>query len=135
MTDTDFSPLAWQLARTAKIRGHQDSRVSAELKVDKDVLVGYGATTNGATRALARELDRWADSTPARRIIRAAEMALERANAPICYLHRDGESPAFAAVMTIERLTALEDGTLPRTDEEMMNHGHVEGDEDDDEPA
>ena len=72
------------------------------------------------------------DSSP-EHIIEVAQEALDRASAPICYLHRDGSSPAFAVVVESEhwrKLLAL----IPADEEEMyvgliMNHGHIEGDE------
>lgn len=65
-------------------------------------------------------------------IIEAADAALRRASAPICYLHRDGEQPAFAVVVGIGQWQAIM-AMIPEGDaitDLVMNHGHVEGDED-----
>lgn len=65
-------------------------------------------------------------------IIDVAQEALDRASAPICYLHRSGDEPAFALVVEIEhwqKIMALVPEGKAITDL-VMNHGHVEGDED-----
>ena len=65
-------------------------------------------------------------------IVDVAQEALDRANAPICYLHRTGEEPAFAVVVEIghwQTITAM----IPEGEaitELVMHHGHIEGDED-----
>lgn len=73
--------------------------------------------------------------TEARDIIAAAETALHRASAPICYLHRDGHSAAFAVVIETDHLHRLEalvpDYRAGDAQDLMMYHGHIEGDEDD----
>ena len=76
--------------------------------------------------------------TEARQIVRMAERALHRASAPICYLHRTGQDGPFAAIITAGAdgwLAKIEDLVPDEKDDEltdiMMNHGHVEGDEDD----
>ena len=68
-----------------------------------------------------------------RDIIAAADEALRRASAPICYLHRDERQGPYAAVITIECLREITDMLPPegKVAELMMNHGHIEGDEDD----
>jgi len=68
----------------------------------------------------------------ARTIVWAARSALYRASAPICYLHRDGNAPPFAVVVEAEYWQQLM-GMIPEgteITELVMNHGHVEGDED-----
>lgn len=66
-----------------------------------------------------------------REIVAAADDALRRAGAPICYLHRGGESPAFALVVETEHWQKIM-AMIPEGEaitDLVMNHGHVEGDE------
>jgi hypothetical protein len=68
-------------------------------------------------------------TTEAKHIIQAADRALYRANAPICYLHRDGESPAFAVVVEIEHWQKIME-LVPEGEaitNLVMYHGHIEG--------
>lgn len=71
----------------------------------------------------------------AREIVEAGEEALRRANAPICYLHKTGKDKAFAAVVTIECLQDMimlfGDQYETEAYDLFNNHGHIEGDEDD----
>ncbi len=66
-------------------------------------------------------------------IIAAADEALRRASAPICYLHRTEKEGAFAVVMEISHLHKIEaliDSDLDAEITELvMSHGHVGGDE------
>ena len=61
-------------------------------------------------------------------IVRAAEEALRRASAPICYLHRDGTAAPFAVVLSIEVFNAMGDPPDPAS-LDFANHGHIEADD------
>lgn len=66
-----------------------------------------------------------------RQIIEAGEEALRRASAPICYLHRDGTQGPFAVVVEIEMFGVMAEAFREVwPDGDLMNHGHIEGDED-----
>lgn len=67
-------------------------------------------------------------------IVEAVQDALRRASAPICYVHEDGTKGAFAAIIETPLLRRIVDMIPEEREGELtdvvMNHGHVEGDED-----
>lgn len=63
MTESSFSPLAWELARRAGLRAGrlgEDAAVYAWIRLGDGKMVIGGATSTEAKRALAVALDEWA---------------------------------------------------------------------------
>lgn len=66
-----------------------------------------------------------------RMLIDLIDHAFKNANAPLIYVHRTGEEPAYCAIITTEHLRAITDmiPTSARLNELMLNHSHIEGDD------